>query len=131
MPPVTSMLDSNAAVAVLTFALSTMFSYSYYGRKCVSYTFGTNAKNIYNWIYVFMIVIASVASIDIAINFVDSAYALMVIPTMIGTLLLSPKVIAESKKYFSKFIAGSLAESSTDAGGVDESEGPACINFLF
>lgn len=89
-------------IAVLTFALSTMFSYSYYGRKCVSYTFGTSAKGIYNWIYVFMIVIASVASIDIAINFVDSAYALMVIPTMIGTLLLSPKVVKEANRYFSQ-----------------------------
>ena len=89
-------------IAVLTFALSTMFSYSFYGRKCASYIFGTSAKNIYNWIYIVMIIIASGASIDIAINFVDSAFALMVIPTMVGTLLLSPKVMAEAKKYFSK-----------------------------
>ena len=89
-------------IAVLTFAFSTMFGYSFYGRKCVSYLFGTKAKNIYNWIYVTMIVVASIASLDIAINFVDSAYALMVIPTMVGTILLSPKVIAEAKLYFSK-----------------------------
>ena len=89
-------------IAVLTFAFSTMFGYSFYGRKCVSYLFGTDAKNIYNWIYVAMIIVASIASIDIAINFVDSAYALMVIPTMVGTILLSPKVIAEAKLYFSK-----------------------------
>ncbi|OUX31794.1 MAG: sodium/alanine symporter [bacterium TMED264] len=89
-------------IAVLTFAFSTMFGYSFYGRKCVSYLFGTKAKSIYNWIYVTMIVVASVVSLDIAINFVDSAYALMVIPTMVGTILLSPKVIAEAKLYFSK-----------------------------
>ena len=62
----------------------------------------TKAKYIYNWVYIIMIVVASVASLDIAINFVDSAYALMVIPTMVGTILLSPKVIAEAKLYFSK-----------------------------
>ena len=89
-------------IAVLTFAFSTMFGYSFYGRKCVSYLFGTKAKNIYNYIYVIMIVVASVASLDIAINFVDSAYALMVIPTMVATILLSPKVMAEAKLYFSK-----------------------------
>ena len=89
-------------IAVLTFAFSTMFGYSFYGRKCVSYLFGTKAKNIYNCIYVIMIVVASVASLDIAVNFVDSAYALMVIPTMVGTILLSPKVMAEAKLYFSK-----------------------------
>ena len=88
-------------IAVLTFALSTMFGYSYYGQKCASHIFGTSSKKIYNFAYVLMIVIASVASIDIAVNFVDSAYALMVIPTMVGTILLSPKVIKEAKRYFS------------------------------
>ena len=68
----------------------------------MSYLFGTKAKYLYNWVYITMIVVASVASLDIAINFVDSAYALMVIPTMVGTILLSPKVIAEAKVYFSK-----------------------------
>ena len=88
-------------IAVLTFALSTMFGYSYYGRKCISHIFGTKWKKIYNWFYVLMIIIASVASLDIAINFVDSAFALMVIPTMTGTILLSPKVMIEAKRYFS------------------------------
>jgi len=88
-------------IAVLTFALSTMFGYSYYGRKCISHIFGTKWKKVYNWFYVIMIIIASAASLDIAINFVDSAFALMVIPTMIGTILLSPKVMIEAKRYFS------------------------------
>ena len=88
-------------IAVLNFALSTMFGYSYYGQKCASFVFGTRWKNTYNFVYVFMIVVGSVASIDIAVNFVDSAYALMVIPTMVSTLLLAPKVLEESKRYFS------------------------------
>ena len=49
-----------------------------------------------------MIIVASTISIDIAINFMDSAFALMVIPTMVGTILLAPKVLIESKKYFGK-----------------------------
>ena len=31
-------------IAVLTFALSTMFGYSYYGQKCASHLFGTRWK---------------------------------------------------------------------------------------
>ena len=89
-------------IAVLTFALSTMFGYSYYGQKCASHLFGTKWKYIYNWIYVVMIIIASITSLDLAVNFVDSAYALMVIPTMVGTLLLAPKVLEEAKRYFAK-----------------------------
>ena len=89
-------------IAVITFSLSTMFGYSYYGRKCTSYIFGTRWKISYNVFYVLMIIVASTISIDIAINFMDSAFALMVIPTMVGTLLLAPKVLIESKKYFEK-----------------------------
>lgn len=89
-------------IAVITFSLSTMFGYSYYGRKCTSYLFGTKSKILYNIFYVLMIIVASTISIEIAINFMDSAFALMVIPTMIGTLLLAPKVLNESEKYFEK-----------------------------
>ena len=89
-------------IAVLTFALSTMFGYSYYGRKCVAYIFGTKWKTHYNWFYVVMIMIASIVSIDIVINFMDGMFALMVIPTLISTLLLAPKVKKESDRYFSK-----------------------------
>ncbi len=88
-------------IAVLTFALSTMFGYSYYGRKCVSHLFGTKWKSVYNWFYVGMIVVASVSSLDIAVNFVDSAFALMIIPTMVSTILLAPRVMREAKRYFS------------------------------
>ena len=88
-------------ISVLTFAFSTMFGYSYYGRKCISHLFGTKWKSVYNWFYVGMIVVASVSSLDIAVNFVDSAFALMIIPTMVSTILLAPRVMREAKRYFS------------------------------
>ena len=90
-------------IAVLTFAFSTMFGYSYYGQKCISHLFGTKWKKHYNIFYVSMLIIASISSLDIAVNFVDSAYAMMVIPTMFSSLMLSPKVIKEAKRYFSIF----------------------------
>ena len=90
-------------IAVLTFAFSTMFGYSYYGQKCISHLFGTKWKKPYNIFYVSMLVVASISSLDIAVNFVDSAYAMMVIPTMFSSLMLSPKVMKEAKKYFSTF----------------------------
>ena len=90
-------------IAVVTFSLSTMFGYSYYGQKCISHLFGTKWKKHYNIFYVSMLIIASISSLDIAVNFVDSAYAMMVIPTMFSSLMLSPKVIKEAKRYFSTF----------------------------
>ena len=90
-------------VAVLNFSLTTMFGYSYYGRKCAGYIFGTQWKPTYNWFYVGMIIIASIVSIDIAINFVDGMFAMMVIPTLFSTVLLAPKVMKEAKRYFLEF----------------------------
>jgi AGCS family alanine or glycine:cation symporter len=89
-------------VIVTAFALSTLFTYSYYGVKCLSFL--TNAKigRFYNWYFVIMIVFAAVASLDLVKNLIDLSYALMVIPNMIAVLLLAPKVNAAAKEYFLK-----------------------------
>jgi AGCS family alanine or glycine:cation symporter len=89
-------------VAAISFSLTTMFGYSYYGRKCTSYLFGTKWKSVYNGFYVGSIILASIISIDIAINIIDGMFALMAIPTMVSTLLLSRKVMDETQRYFSK-----------------------------
>lgn len=91
---------------VSAFALSTLFTYSYYGTKCL--TFLTNIKigKWFNIYYVATITFAAVASVDLVINLIDLAYALMCIPNMIAVLYLSPKVNAEMKMYFLKLKNG-------------------------
>jgi AGCS family alanine or glycine:cation symporter len=42
------------------------------------------------------------------INLIDSAFALMAIPTMLSTLILAPKVVKELKAYKSRLKAGQL-----------------------
>ena len=88
--------------SVITFALSTMFGYSYYGCKCASYLFGTGSKVYYRIFYVFTLVIGSVLSLDLAVNIVDSMFALMAIPTMISALYLSGHVEKEFRRYFAQ-----------------------------
>jgi AGCS family alanine or glycine:cation symporter len=94
--------DELLMIIVSAFALSTLFTYSYYGVKCLSYL--TNAKigRFYNWYFVIMIVFAAVASLELVKNLIDLSYALMVIPNMIAVLLLAPKVNAAAKVYFKK-----------------------------
>ncbi len=87
--------------AVLTFSLSTMMSYSYYGSKCSGYLFGTKSIFYYRCFYVVTIVVGAMISIEVVINFIDGMYAIMAIPTVVGSILLSPKVMAEAKRYFS------------------------------
>jgi len=85
---------------VFIFSLTTMIGYSYYGTKCSVFLFGRSSKNIYRYIYIFSIVIGSIASLDMIINFLDSMFAIMAIPTMISSIYLSPRVIEETKRYF-------------------------------
>ncbi|TMU55677.1 alanine/glycine:cation symporter family protein [Flagellimonas algicola] len=94
--------DDLLMIIVTAFALSTLFTYSYYGVKCLSFL--TNAKigRFYNHYFVIMIVFAAVASLDLVKNLIDLSYALMVIPNMIAVLILAPKVNAAAKIYFQK-----------------------------
>ncbi|WP_420400854.1 alanine/glycine:cation symporter family protein [Flagellimonas sp.] len=94
--------DDLLMIIVTAFALSTLFTYSYYGVKCLSFL--TNAKigRYYNHYFVIMIVFAAVASLELVKNLIDLSYALMVIPNMIAILILAPKVNAAAKKYFQK-----------------------------
>ncbi|MEO1012664.1 MAG: amino acid carrier protein [Bacteroidota bacterium] len=89
-------------IIVSAFALSTLFTYSYYGVKSLSFL--TNAKigKLYNIYFVVMIVFAAIASLELVKNLIDLSYALMVIPNMIAVLLLAPKVNRAAKEYFSK-----------------------------
>ncbi len=87
---------------VAAFALSTLFTYSYYGVKCLSFLTNARIGKYFNYYYVATITFAAVASVDLVINLIDLAYALMCIPNMIAVLYLAPRVNAEMKRYFQK-----------------------------
>ncbi|WP_019668814.1 alanine/glycine:cation symporter family protein [Eudoraea adriatica] len=89
-------------VIVSAFALSTLFTYSYYGTKCLSFLTNVKVGKLYNYIYVGSITFAAVASVDLVVNLIDLSFALMVIPNMIAVLYLSPRVNIAMKTYFSK-----------------------------
>lgn len=87
-------------LCVTIFATTSLFSYSYYGTKCLSFIAGAKYKKLYNYFYVGTIVFGSTASLAAIISLIDASYALMSIPTMISAILLSPNVKKEAKKYF-------------------------------
>ena len=93
-------------ICVLVFGLTTMFTYSYYGTKCLGFLIGAERKHYYNYFYVLSIVFGSVASIGAIINIIDGMFAMMAIPTMLSTIILAPKVVAAAKDYFARYNAG-------------------------
>lgn len=84
------------------FSISSLFSYSYYGSKCMAFLFGAHNKGIYNYFYIISILVGATTSLSMMINLIDTFFALMAIPTMTATLMLAPKVIKEAKLYFEK-----------------------------
>ncbi len=98
--------DDLLMIIVTAFALSTLFTYSYYGVKSLSFLTNVKIGKYYNWFFVATIVLAAVASLDVVVSLIDLSYALMVIPNMIAVLLLAPKVNVAAKAYFKKLKDG-------------------------
>ncbi len=108
-----SLLGTAGSVIVLTcvvcFASTTIFTYSFYGSQCASFLFGVQARRAYQLVYVAFIVVASVLSLQAAVNIIDTSFALMAIPTMVSALYLAPRVLAAARDYFSRLNATAAA----------------------
>lgn len=97
-------------LCVFIFSITTMFTYSYYGTKCLNFLGGAHNKHYYNYFYICTIFIGSITTIDMVINLIDGMFAMMAIPTMLGTILLAPKVIEASKDYFMRKNRGDFSD---------------------
>lgn len=89
-------------ICIAVFSISSLFSFSYYGTKCLSFLIGADRAHWYNYFYLLSFVMGAVTSLDMMINLIDGFFALMAIPTMIATILLAPKVIKATKDYFGR-----------------------------
>ena len=89
-------------VSAFFFAITSLFSYSYYGNKALSFLLGVKAGKYYNYFYLLTIVFGAILSMQDIMNIIDIAYALMAIPTMVSGFVLAPKVMKEARRYFSK-----------------------------
>jgi alanine or glycine:cation symporter, AGCS family len=89
-------------ICAFFFAITSLFSYSYYGNKALSFLIGVKAGRYYDYFYLSTIIFGAVASMTDIMNIIDVAYALMAIPTMVSGFILAPKVLAEAKSYFKR-----------------------------
>jgi len=89
-------------LVIILFSVSTMISYSYYSLKCSRYLFGYNFGGKYIYIYILSLPLAAIWTQDTVINILDTSFAMMAIPTLISTLILSPKVVKATRDYFRK-----------------------------
>ncbi len=88
------------AFVVLIFASSTMFTFWYYGAKSLGFLIGAHRQDSYKYYYTVLVLVGALIPLEAVFAIIDSGFALMAIPTMTATLLLSGKVTAAASDYF-------------------------------
>ncbi|MFD2925059.1 alanine/glycine:cation symporter family protein [Halobacillus naozhouensis] len=86
-------------LGLIFFAFSTIVGWSYYGEKCFGYLTGGRGINVYKAVFVLFVLIGAIAKLDTVWKFADVMNGLMAFPNLIGLLLLSGVVAAETNKF--------------------------------
>lgn len=86
-------------VGIITFAYSTLLGWSYYGERCTEYLFGKRALIPYRILYLLVLTVAPMISLNLVWEAADTLNALMAIPNLIAVLLLSGRIARETKYY--------------------------------
>jgi AGCS family alanine or glycine:cation symporter len=90
------------AISTALFAYSTLIGWNYYGEKAVEYLFGSKSIAIYRVFFTAAVIIGATMSLELVWNFSDLMNGMMAIPNLIGLLLLSKVVKAETDRFFSE-----------------------------
>ncbi|MFC4565807.1 alanine/glycine:cation symporter family protein [Nocardiopsis mangrovi] len=88
------------AIALMFFAFTTLVGWSYYGERCLDYLVGRRAVMPFRILFVAVVYIGATTELGIAWAFSDAANGLMAVPNLIGLLVLSGVIAAETRKYF-------------------------------
>ncbi len=88
------------AIALMLFAYSTILGWSLYGTRCVQYLFGLTGAKVYQVIFIIVIVVGSVSSLDVVWDIADTFNGLMAIPNFVALFALSGVVAGLTKEYF-------------------------------
>ena len=80
---------------VIVFGITTLFTYSYYGVKCLDFLTKKKYGFVYNYVYLISIFFSAISSVNFVISLIDLSFALMAIPNMISVIYLSKLVKEE------------------------------------
>ena len=87
-------------IFLVLFAFTTILGWNYYGERCFEFLFGVRFIWLYRVVFVLMVLLGGFIELDMVWIIADIVNALMALPNLIALLVLSPVVIAETKKYF-------------------------------
>lgn len=84
--------DTLLSIALIAFAFATLIGWFAFGEKCFEYLFGTKHLDLYKIIYIVMIYVGAVISLDIVWEMCDLFNALMAIPNIISLIILRNQI---------------------------------------
>ncbi|MEX2126339.1 MAG: amino acid carrier protein [Woeseia sp.] len=87
-------------IGVLIFAFTTILGWCYYGERCIERLVGRHGVMPYRLVFSVTVYFGAVLSLELVWTFSDIANGLMALPNLIGLLLLSGIVVAETRAYF-------------------------------
>lgn len=97
-------------ISLVTFTVSTILGWSYFGEKSLEYLGGIKLITPYRILWVIMVFIGCTSKIDIVWAFADCANALMAAPNLIGLLGLSGILIKQTRYYLWENRLNALAD---------------------
>ena len=91
-------------LCLVFFAFTTILGWSYYSERCLSYLFGgrQGITKVYRWVYIAAVFAGPYLTVEAVWSIADIFNGLMAIPNVISLIALSPVVVSETRKYFSK-----------------------------
>ena len=90
------------AVSLSLFAFSTILGWAYYGEKSLEYLLGVKAVMPYRLAFIAAVFAGSLGPLNVVWLLSDIMNGLMALPNLIGLLLLSGIIVAETRSYFQR-----------------------------
>ena len=97
------------SIGIILFAYSTILGWAYYGEKCAQYILGAKVVLPYRVLWVVFVALGAVAQLSFVWDLADTLNGLMALPNLIGLLLLSGVIAAETKDFFENVHAKEVA----------------------
>lgn len=90
------------AICLAMFAFSTILGWSHYGSRGIEYILGVRAILPYRLLFVVAAFLGSIYTLDFVWLLSDVMNGLMALPNLVGLLLLSGVIAAETRNYFER-----------------------------
>ena len=87
---------------VLLFAFSTLVGWSYYGETAIVFLLGARAALPYRIVWLVIIYVGAVSSLQVVWNVADTLNGLMAFPNLVSVLGLIPVLLKLQKEFFAK-----------------------------